>query len=286
MTVTTWGWFSCATARASRRNRSSWSGSLEMSRCISLIATRRSSVGSKARYTLDIPPEPIFSSSRKRSPMSVPITVIYFALSIVRPRSLLHRSGLLGLLGGGTAPEEPAGGVRRGCADHLRDGRARPRIQRRPVLARDRMARRGRPLENAARPPSVARGPTSLDLPGLHGGQGGGRAGPRRGGPPPARPAGGNHVQATAARLHGGARRGGPSREPGHPALPDRPRVERDRGGVRSGSRGDALGSRRGSRARTCPGGRSRLEGRAPRSPGDPLRRRGRRRVARGRPFL
>src|SRR5215208_957411 len=51
-----------------------------MSRCISLIATCRSSVGSNARYTLDIPPEPTFSSSRKRSPIRVPITVI-----ILRP---------------------------------------------------------------------------------------------------------------------------------------------------------------------------------------------------------
>ena len=49
ITVTTWGCDSRATARASRRNRSSWSGSSEMSRCISLIATHRSSVGSHAR---------------------------------------------------------------------------------------------------------------------------------------------------------------------------------------------------------------------------------------------
>src|SRR5919108_1690882 len=86
ITVTTWGWLSCATARASRRKRSSWSGSVEMSRCMSLIATWRSSVGSKARYTLDIPPEPILSSSRKRWPMRVPITVIYFLVVSVPVR--------------------------------------------------------------------------------------------------------------------------------------------------------------------------------------------------------
>src|SRR5918999_1282186 len=94
MTVTTWGWLSWATARASRRKRSSWSGSLEMSRCIILIATRRSGVGSYARYTLDIPPEPTFSSSRKRSPMRVPITVIYFPLSRAATPAISHRSGV------------------------------------------------------------------------------------------------------------------------------------------------------------------------------------------------
>src|ERR687895_302555 len=94
MTVTTWGWLSRATALASRRKRSSWSGSLEMSRCIILIATRRSSVGSYARYTLDIPPEPTFSSSRKRSPMRVPITVIYFPLSRAATPAISHRSGV------------------------------------------------------------------------------------------------------------------------------------------------------------------------------------------------
>ena len=49
MTVTTCGWLRLATARASRLNRSSWSASDEISRCISLIATQRSSVSSKAR---------------------------------------------------------------------------------------------------------------------------------------------------------------------------------------------------------------------------------------------
>ena len=43
------GWLSCATARASRRNRSSWSESRAMSRCMSLIATGRSRTVSNAR---------------------------------------------------------------------------------------------------------------------------------------------------------------------------------------------------------------------------------------------
>src|SRR5438045_1004115 len=60
------GWLSWATARASRRKRSSWSVSAAMSRCISLIATRRSRVASKARYTVDIPPAPTWASSRYR----------------------------------------------------------------------------------------------------------------------------------------------------------------------------------------------------------------------------
>ena len=64
MTITTCGWDSCATVRASRRNRSSAASSLEMSLCMILIATSRSSVSSKARYTVDIPPEPIRSSMR------------------------------------------------------------------------------------------------------------------------------------------------------------------------------------------------------------------------------
>ena len=49
MTPTMCGWLSWATARASRRKRSSWSESEAISRCISLIATWRSSTVSKAR---------------------------------------------------------------------------------------------------------------------------------------------------------------------------------------------------------------------------------------------
>jgi len=48
MTVTMCGWLSWATARASRRKRSSWSESDAISRCMSLIATGRSSTVSKA----------------------------------------------------------------------------------------------------------------------------------------------------------------------------------------------------------------------------------------------
>src|SRR5690242_13679389 len=73
MTVTTCGWFRRATARASRRKRSIWSSSPRMSACSSLMATQRSSVSSNARYTVDMPPEPTRSSSRKRPLSRVPI---------------------------------------------------------------------------------------------------------------------------------------------------------------------------------------------------------------------
>ena len=49
ITPTMCGCESWATARASRRKRSSWSESAAISRCISLIATLRSRVASKAR---------------------------------------------------------------------------------------------------------------------------------------------------------------------------------------------------------------------------------------------
>ena len=64
MTVTMCGWESWATARASRRKRSIWLPSSAISRCSSLMATGRSSVVSKARYTVDMPPAPIRASSR------------------------------------------------------------------------------------------------------------------------------------------------------------------------------------------------------------------------------
>ena len=64
ITPTMCGCDSWATARASRRKRSSWSESLVTSRFISLIATWRWSVSSSARYTVDIPPAPILASSR------------------------------------------------------------------------------------------------------------------------------------------------------------------------------------------------------------------------------
>src|SRR5829696_6795242 len=185
ITVTTCGWLSWATARASRRKRSSWSASLEMSRCISLIATWRSSVGSKARYTLDIPPEPTFSSSRKRSPIKVPITVIYFALSGASRCPVLHGSCLLGLLGRRTCAAQAHGGVRRRPLDYLCDGRPRPQL-RRPRRHDRAMAGHLRAIGDAGGPAAVVRGAAVVLLPGLHGCKGGRGAGARGGGPLPA----------------------------------------------------------------------------------------------------
>ena len=64
ITPTMCGWLSWATERASRRKRSSWSESDAISRCMSLTATRRSSVVSNARKTVDMPPAPIWASRR------------------------------------------------------------------------------------------------------------------------------------------------------------------------------------------------------------------------------
>src|SRR5919108_4502350 len=180
MTVTMCGWLSLATARASRRKRSSWSGSVEMSRCISLIATHRSRVGSKARYTVDIPPDPTFSSRRKRSLIRVPITFIYFAPFDARARPLLHRSGVRRLLWQRARAAEADDGVRRGPHFHLRDGRTCPHLRGRSRLARPRMAGRLGALRYADRPPPLARGPDPVHLPRLHGGQGGRRPSRRR----------------------------------------------------------------------------------------------------------
>src|SRR5918997_4625407 len=148
-----------------------------MSRCIILIATRRSSVGSNARYTLDIPPEPTFSSSRKRPPIRVPITVIYFPLSGAPKGSLLHGSCLFGLLGRRACPAQAHLGVRHRPLDHLRDGRPRPLVRGRPFANDPGMAGRVRPVGDADRPAAVVGGPDRVDLPGVHGGEGGGGAG-------------------------------------------------------------------------------------------------------------
>src|SRR5215204_1863979 len=176
ITVTTWGWLSCATARASRRKRSSWSGSVEMSRCMSLIATQRSSVGSNARYTLDIPPDPTFSSSRKRPPISVPITVIYFALSDACRCSLLHGSCLSGVLGRGACPAQAHVGVRQRPLDYLCDGRSRPPVRRSREHDRA-MVGHVRTVRDAGRPAALVGGTAVVLVPGLHGGKGGAGAG-------------------------------------------------------------------------------------------------------------
>src|SRR3954470_7706847 len=167
ITVTMCGWLRLATALASRRKRSSWSGSVEMSRCISLIATQRSSVGSNARYTDDIPPAPTFSSRRKRSPMRVPITVIYFARFDATPRPLLHRPRVRGLMGRRAGGQGAHGGVRPGPFVSVRDGGTSPRVRDAPA---GQLACGGRPLRNAGGSAHLARRPHRLELPGVHGG--------------------------------------------------------------------------------------------------------------------
>src|SRR5919112_3593517 len=156
-----------------------------MSRCISLIATWRSRVGSKARYTLDIPPEPTFASSRNRSPIRVPITVIYFALSGASRCSLLHRSCLSGLLGRRTCPAQAHSGVRHRPLDYLCHGRPCPEL-RGPHRHDRPMAGRLRTVGDAGGSAALVRGTDLLFLPGLHGRKGGSRAGPRGRGALPA----------------------------------------------------------------------------------------------------
>src|ERR671914_649696 len=269
MTVTTCGWFSCATALASRRKRSSWAGSLEMSRCIILIATRRSSVGSNARYTLDIPPDPTFSSSRNRSPMRVPITVIYFPLSCAGTPALPHRPGVPGVVG-----------------RRARPARSHPRVRGAVRISCYGVARPRRPLRHALRPAALDRGSDPLHLPGLHGGEGGRRAGPRRGQPLPAGAAGGADVPAAQTGRRGGARGGGARRGARRGAFPHRPRLTRDRGGVRRGPGGHAGAFARAAllrgggggarlRARGRPAGNGPAGGRAAGGRAEPARARG-----------
>src|SRR3954447_4276456 len=206
ITVTTWGWLRLATALASRRKRSSWPGSVEMSRCISLIATQRSRAGSKARYTDDIPPAPTFSSRRKRSPIKVPITVIYFARFNASPRPLLHRPRVRGVMGRRAGGQGAHGGVRPGPLVPVRDGGTCPRVRDAPA---GQMAGGGRSLRDAGGSPHLAGGRDRLQLPGVHGRKGRGRAGRGRRLPLPARPAGGALLPAAQARYHRGAGGGG-----------------------------------------------------------------------------
>src|SRR4051812_20641854 len=188
ITVTTCGCDSRATARASRRKRSCWSGSSESDRCMSLIATQRSRVSSKARYTVDIPPEPIRSSRRKRPLSRVPITVVYFARD-AGASPLLHRPRVLLVMGRGAVRAPAHVGIRRVALVHLGHGRTRPRLyepQRRLRLAARPLARGGGRDAHADRPSAVEGGADRQHLSGLHGGQGGPGAGGRRWLPLPA----------------------------------------------------------------------------------------------------
>ena len=216
-----------------------------MSRCIILIATQRSSVGSNARYTLDIPPDPTFSPSWYRSAYRVSVTVIYFPLLCACSRPLLHRPGLLGLLGSRAASPGPDGGVRQRPAIHLRDGRIGARLRgRSPARSRVRLAGRRRrarmpidprlwserPIGRASRPAWRSRRRRSRD--------------------PMRRTATSVRVREglmchrrkldTAEALSSRPRRGRPGRARFRVDLD----VERDRGGVRGGPGGDSLRGR------------------------------------------
>ena len=58
-TVTTFGWLSWALISASRRNRSMAWLRASPATLTTLMATRRLSMGSSARYTVPMPPEPM-----------------------------------------------------------------------------------------------------------------------------------------------------------------------------------------------------------------------------------
>src|SRR4051812_9589701 len=137
------------------------------------------------------------------------------------------------------------GGVRRQPLLDLRDGRTRPRLYEyagRPGEAARGVARRGGPRWDADRSAPVAGGGDRIVLPGVHGGEGSVGAGGRRRGPLPPGRARGPDVLPAQARHGGSARRGGAARAARRGALPGRPRLPRDRRGVRGGPRGDARG--------------------------------------------
>src|SRR3954454_9538691 len=100
-----------------------------MSACRTFMATQRSSVSSNARYTVDMPPEPIFSSKRKRLHRSVPITARVSWRDRGRIGPLLHRSGLSDELGERAERAQAGRRVRRLAGLEARHGRARARLQ-------------------------------------------------------------------------------------------------------------------------------------------------------------
>jgi hypothetical protein len=69
------GWLTRARVRASRRKRSTISGSRARSGRTALTATSRSSASSTARYTAPMPPWPIFSTIRYVLPTTLPINL-------------------------------------------------------------------------------------------------------------------------------------------------------------------------------------------------------------------
>src|SRR3954462_378087 len=100
-----------------------------MSACRTLIATQRSSVSSNARYTVDMPPEPILSSRRKRLHRSVPITARVSWRDRGRTGPLLHRTGLSYELGQRAEHAQADGRVRRLAGLQAGYGRARTRLK-------------------------------------------------------------------------------------------------------------------------------------------------------------
>src|SRR3954467_11677885 len=127
---------SWATARASRRKRSSWSESADISRCRSLIATRRSRLTSKARQTGDIPPAPIWASSRYRPLSCMPTRVLIYA-PVLWPKQGLPRGR------SSRIPKNSVPGAGTPAPSLGIDGAARPGTPFRRLLLDRLLARRG-----------------------------------------------------------------------------------------------------------------------------------------------
>src|SRR5436305_1883194 len=193
ITPTMCGWDSWATARASRRKRSSWSESVATSRFINLIATWRWRVSSVARYTVDIPPAPIRASSRYRPLSVVPSSVLMcspvfstdgggvvesggLAPRGGRPCVLLHRSGVPVVMGARAGDAQAFLPARRQHLHPVPDVRDGTRV-RRSRRADRRVAGGGRKQRDARRSQAVAPGPPAQLAPGVYRRQGRSRAG-------------------------------------------------------------------------------------------------------------
>src|ERR671910_407887 len=111
---------SWATARASRRKRSSWSESDAMSRCMGLTATPRWGAATKAGKRADIPPAPTWASSRYRPFSRVPTKALILA-------SLLWLSSPVGWRG-------PSSGAARARGHQATGGELLAQPQQRQVL--------------------------------------------------------------------------------------------------------------------------------------------------------
>ena len=146
-------------------------------------------------------------------------------------------------------------GVRRRPVHYLRYGRSRPRDRSSARNPRARVAWLFRPLGHARGPAAVVRGADPLDLSGVHGREGRGRAGSGAGGALPARVAGGTDVLSPQARRSRGPGGGGPGGRAGRGTLSPRPRAP-----TRSSRRSPAISSahaRSTPAASRCPASRS-----------------------------